>query len=209
MFERFSEKFGPLAVGGNSEFWFSPPLAQVVGYTEIASISAGTPLGGGMFFLLSASQGDAAQEFISTGFPKTALRATPVARDWLGRVFAVDAERKAAGLEDQLLFLIEPGSGGVFDVDYSFKDLLDVGFVDDPDTYLARDFFEEWLSSGGVVPDANQCVGFTKPLFLGGSDSIENLDIVDLEVYWSLCAQLIEATRLLPPGTQVGGVSQA
>ncbi|MEU0792390.1 T6SS immunity protein Tdi1 domain-containing protein [Amycolatopsis sp. NPDC005961] len=34
------------------------------------------------------------------------------------------------------------------------------------------------------------CAGYQVPLFLGGADVVENLEEFDLEVYWSLCAQM-------------------
>ncbi len=49
-----------------------------------------------------------------------------------------------------------------------------------------------------------ECVGYRKPLFLGGQDVIDNLEISDMEVYWSLCGQLLGRVRNLPNGARVG-----
>jgi Domain of unknown function (DUF1851) len=54
-----------------------------------------------------------------------------------------------------------------------------------------------------------QCVGYQVPLFLGGKDSLENLEITDLDVYWSLSGQLRQGTWVLPPGTAVVQVKRA
>ncbi|MGW6275929.1 hypothetical protein [Kribbella sp. NPDC055071] len=45
------------------------------------------------------------------------------------------------------------------------------------------------------------------PLFLGGQDVTENLEVCDLDVYWSMRGQLRLAVRDLPPGTSVNEVS--
>ena len=54
---------------------------------------------------------------------------------------------------------------------------------------------------------ADECVGYRVPLFLGGQDVVDNLEVSDLGVYWSLCAQLRQGTRDLPTGTSIGSVS--
>jgi hypothetical protein len=33
------------------------------------------------------------------------------------------------------------------------------------------------------------------PLFLGGEDNIDNLELTDMEVYWYIIAQLISKTK--------------
>jgi hypothetical protein len=45
--------------------------------------------------------------------------------------------------------------------------------------------------------------------YLGGKDSVDNLEVIDLEVYWSLTGQLRDGTPLLPPGTSVRQVKRS
>ena len=52
----------------------------------------------------------------------------------------------------------------------------------------------------------DQCAGYKVPLFLGGEDSIHNLELSDIEVYWSLMAQLRLATIDLAPGTRISEI---
>jgi hypothetical protein len=62
----------------------------------------------------------------------------------------------------------------------------------------------------GLLPlSSSQCAGYKVPLFLGGKDSLENLEVIDLEVYWSLSGQLRDGARVLPPGSSIGQVGQA
>ena len=51
------------------------------------------------------------------------------------------------------------------------------------------------------------CVGYRIPLFLGGDDSLENMEVSDMEVYWDMTDQLWEAVKDLPEGTKIGNVS--
>jgi hypothetical protein len=41
---------------------------------------------------------------------------------------------------------------------------------------------------------------------LSGADNIENLELSDLDVYWTIQSQLIEQTRRLPVGKRIGVV---
>jgi hypothetical protein len=50
-------------------------------------------------------------------------------------------------------------------------------------------------------------VGYRVPLFLGGSDTLENLEVTDLDVYWTICGQLRLAAAQLPEGTAIKGIS--
>lgn len=47
----------------------------------------------------------------------------------------------------------------------------------------------------------------TRSLFLGGEDSLENMEVSDMEVYWDMTDQLWEAVKDLPEGTKIGNVS--
>ena len=40
-------------------------------------------------------------------------------------------------------------------------------------------------------PSYKNCVGYKVPLFLGGKDAISNYEETDMEVYWSISAQII------------------
>ncbi len=53
------------------------------------------------------------------------------------------------------------------------------------------------------------CVGYKKPLFLGGSDTTDNLELAKLEVYWEISAQLLNKTRDLPIGTHVNNIGMS
>jgi len=81
--------------------------------------------------------------------------------------------------------------------------------VDDPETFLATDLFEPWAAAGGRLPGPDECVGFKVPLFLGGAGDVANLEVSDLEVYWSFAAQLRLQSRGLAPGAPIDGVAPA
>jgi Domain of unknown function (DUF1851) len=150
--------------------------------------------------------GPRGEALMAESFPDFVSRACPFAYDWLGRQFALDAGRVEAG--EPLVLLVEPGTGEALEVPLSFAAFHEQLFkLRDP--ALAAGFFSEWARANpDLVPlKAAECVGYRVPLFLDGEDRIENLEVIDMEVYWSVCGQLRSGTLHLPPGTSVRGVS--
>ena len=138
-------------------------------------------------------------------FPQFADRIECFGADWLGRQFATDQGRVVAG-EPQVLML-EPGTGEALELPVDRTSFHTEELVNEPDAAAAYSFFEEWLDAGGVRPEYDQCVGYKRPLYLGGRDDITNLEALDLEAYWTLSAQILDQVRGLPPGTAIGQVS--
>lgn len=66
--------------------------------------------------------------------------------------------------------------------------------------------YDQWREAAGM-PEAQlpftDCVEFTVPLYLGGAQTLENLQLIDLDVSWTIGAQLRSQTRDLPEGTSV------
>ncbi len=36
----------------------------------------------------------------------------------------------------------------------------------------------------------DKCAGYKIPLFIGGNDTVDNLELSDIYVYWEICSQL-------------------
>jgi hypothetical protein len=123
------------------------------------------------------------------------------AYDWLGRQIAFDNRRLRDG--EPSVAILEPGTGQLLEVPQTFAGFITMELVRYHDAALALQLHEQWLSTGGRVPRMSECVGYKVPLFLSGPDSVSNLEIVDLAVYVSICGQLAQQTRHLPPGTRI------
>ncbi|MDB5708528.1 MAG: hypothetical protein JWL96_598 [Sphingomonas bacterium] len=122
-------------------------------------------------------------------FPNFASRIECFGVDWLGRQFATDRSRLLGGFPQVLM--LEPGTGAVLEIPFDQTSFHEQELVEEPDAGVAYPFFLEWLKSGGKRPFYDQCVGYKRPLYLGGADDITNLEIADLDVYWTLAAQLL------------------
>jgi len=139
---------------------------------------------------------------VTDAFPEFAQRVFCFACDWLGRHFALDKSRVD---EDQyLIVMLEPGTGHALEIPANFHDFHHQELVKYGNEALAIDFFESWLSSGGESPATSECIGYIKPLFVGGEDAIENLELTDMEVYWSILGQLLAKVRVLAEGSRIG-----
>ncbi|MFC9295505.1 T6SS immunity protein Tdi1 domain-containing protein [Streptomyces sp. NPDC057011] len=166
----------------------APKLAELDGFNELVSLGAGKSFGGGILRIHSESEMERAAGLIADGFPDYDGRVAPIAKDWLGRQYAIPLTE--SGFTPNLVLLIEPGSGEVFEVDCGLEELFDAEMLADPETFLASDLYAEWREVNSESVASGQCVGFKVPLFLGGDGSVDNLELSDESVYWSLMGQL-------------------
>ncbi|MEV4604955.1 T6SS immunity protein Tdi1 domain-containing protein [Amycolatopsis sp. NPDC049253] len=209
MFQRFRAEYAPLrdSVPAGST-WRHERLVGVEGYLDFASEFAGATFGGGLYRVHDHTSGAQALTLIAEAFSEYATRVCPFGYDWLGRQFAVDSGRTVDG-QPQVL-LLEPGTGEALEIPLPFAAFHDEELVEYADAALATGFFDSWsaVNSDSVPLRRDQCVGYRVPLFLGGQDMIENLEVSDLEVYWSICGQLRRAALSLPPGTAINEVTK-
>lgn len=191
MFDRFREAYArsrdALEAGAK---WAHPRLDRITGYAEFAGEFAGASFGGGLYRVHDDQTGPLARTFVADAFPEFAPRICPFGYDWLGRQFAVDSGRVEDG-QPQVLML-EPGTGEALEIPAGFAAFHDEELVKHSDAALASEFFKAWSE---VNPHAlpllrSQCVSYKIPLFLGGGDTAENLEVSDNDVYWTICGQL-------------------
>lgn len=191
MFERFrtaySRRRDAPEVGAA---WTHTLLDGVTGYAAFAREFAGASFGGGLYRVHDSVTGPPALAFVSDAFPEFAQRVCPFGYDWLGRQFAVDLGRVENG-QSQVL-LLEPGTGEALEIPVDFVAFHDKELVEQSDAALASEFFWVWSDANREALPLlrSQCVGYKVPLFLGGNDTADNLEISDVDVYWTICGQL-------------------
>ncbi len=125
--------------------------------------------------------------------------------DWLGRQFALDLTRKVECQPG--VSLLEPGTGQVLEIDANFLTFHCVELIEFAESALACAAFDAWLAAEPRPLVESACVGYKTPLFLGGSDTLDNMELSDMDVYWELCSQLLRDTRALPDGTWIKGIT--
>lgn len=209
MFESFLDDFRllpPEQVAG--AMWREPRLLAVKGYEELASKYAGCSFENGLYRLHDASSGPLALSLVAEAFPEFASRACPFGYDWLGRQFAIDAGRAQGG--QPLVLMLEPGTGEGLEIPLSFGAFHNEELVEYRDAALATNFFDAWsqVQEAALPLASGDCVGYRVPLFLGGRDTVDNLEVIDLDVYWSTCGQLRRGSLQLPEGTSIKDVAR-
>lgn len=159
----------------------------------------------GAYRLHQAADIERFTDLARAAFPAFADRIECFGADWLGRQFAKDQDRKRGG--QPLVLMLEPGTGEALEIPAIFTAFHEHELIEEPDAVAAAPFFREWLSAGGARPGYDQCISYKEPLFLGGSDEIANLEVSDLDVYWTVAAQLLAEVRDLPEGTVINRVT--
>jgi hypothetical protein len=127
------------------------------------------------------------------------------AYDWSGSQFGLDQDRRAG--QELLVSILEPGTGQLLETPHTFEQFVTRALVEEADAALNRSFYYAWLRSGGPAPAPGECIGYKKPLFLGGQDAVDNLSLQPMEVYVSFSGQLFAAGKSVPRGTPIRGVA--
>lgn len=199
MFERFLSAFDPGRDSG-----LTPPSSATLG--SWLDVAGGHSFVGGLYRVHTKTSASASDALVRHAFPEFAGRLACFAYDWLGRQFATDSGRGKT--EDPEVMLFEPGTGEALEIPVPFSRFHDEELVDFTEEALARSFFDQWRRSGGEAPSPSECVGYKRPLFLGGEDVVANLEISDLGVYWTIMGQLRRQVHGLSEGTHIAKVAR-
>lgn len=182
-----------------------PPLAdpQLV---DVFNALGGVTVEGGLYRIYSPQAALAATAMVEDAMPELRGRIDCFGADWLGCLFALDKARVDG--DENLVLILEPGTGDVLDVPVSVRSFHDTELVEFAEAALAVSFYRAWReSSGDTDPlDEQTCVGYSTPLFLGGADDVTNLTRSDMAVYWHLMGELRAATLPLATGTDISSI---
>lgn len=178
MLEAFERKYGDATF----------PSMTASDLTSLRSEAGDQGFGGGLYRVLTDARAAALEPEIFRAFPDYSQAVTAFATDWLGRVFALRHDTKQ-------VVMMEPGTAEVLSIGVSFDDFHSQEIVNYAEEALALQFFEAWKAAGHDVPRADQCAGYRKPLFQGGADEVSNLELIDMDVYWTVSAPFIAKAR--------------
>lgn len=204
VFERFLGDYSP----DSSEIatpWARSELAAVADLPETIGRWGGVSFNSGVYRVHSESSSRAATVAIKPYLQEPWNDAIAFAFDWLGRNFAVSP--RLWSTQSPVIYVVGMGEARVFEIPVSIVDFYDVELVDYAEDVLASGWFAEWREArNGIDLKFDQCVGYRRPIFLGGTDDDENLEIVDTDVYWSLVSQICGQVKGLPEGTSIASL---
>jgi hypothetical protein len=187
-----------------------PPTDPADGVRDSADFRsrlAGVTFEEGLYRIHTSASAATANETVAAAFPGFSDRIDCFGFDWLGCEFSLDSARHEGG--EPLVLVFEPGTGEVLEVDATFERFHEVELIEFADAAVARGFFNEWAAKNAdsLPLPFHDCVGYRVPLFLGGEDAVGNLEVIDRDVYWTLCGQLRRGTLHLPAGARVSSLA--
>lgn len=204
---RFKKMYKVTATEANDDKHTILPVADLLNQTPYEAFVhqfAGVSFNGGVYRVHQLKNLAKWNHQIRTAFPEFSKRIWCFGYDWLGRHFALDTGRLEQGKPQVLL--LEPGTGEGLEIPSDLAGFHENILIDMPDAALAIEGFKKWSNSGAHVLKHHECVGYKVPLFLGGQDTPDNFEVSDMEVYWSICSQLLRKTKDLPAGTSIGSI---
>jgi hypothetical protein len=202
--DALQRKFPRDAVGREDGVGVATKAVAPQEVSQLLMSFGGSSFGSGLYRVVHPSDLSAWHDRFHLAFPQFKDCVTCFGFDWLGRAFALDNRRLQSGQPRVIMF--ELGTGEALEIPANLQSFHEEELIEHGEAALAISFHEKWLAGGGEAPKYTQCVGYQKPLFLGGDDEVWNLELSDLDVYWHVVGQLVRKTRGLPPGTPIRAV---
>jgi hypothetical protein len=169
---------------------------------DLLEAHGGSTFESGLYRIHGFVSAEIANGFVCAYFPEYAPVVNCFSFDWLGRQYSLNAQSGTPN--DPGILLFEPGTGLALEVPGTFSGFHRDELTRHGDEDLSVDFFRDW--STGALP-FSACAGYKIPLFLGGADDESNLEVTDIDVYWTLMGQLRAKTKDLPAGASIDEIS--
>lgn len=149
----------------------------------------------GMLRFHDATTGPNYRELCFAAFPELSSidpNADVLAFDWQGRQYLT------ALLNGEVRVLIADIGAGSINSLAGVAEFAAVLKLENVREFFNGDVYDQWRASIGR-PDSglafSDCVEFSVPLYLGGTATIDNLQLIDLDVSWTMGAQLKAQTH--------------
>ena len=160
---------------------------------------SGKEFGNGAFKVFKKEEIEKWTNIVWEMFPDFTMGFSIFGYDWLGRIYATDTI-------GNVIFVFDPGTNDVMDLLCEFSFFINKTLPKNAKDILALKFYKKWLKKNDK-PAYSNCVGYKVPLFLCGKDKIENCEETDMEVYWSILAQIVAKIREKTNGTVIDSFS--
>lgn len=140
-------------------------------------------------------------DLISNYYLKYKGKIIPFGYDWLGRQYALDISRK------NYLLMFDPSTAEDFELNQSLTSFHNQDLVNEREDILSEQLFSVVTKTLGVTKISYEdCIGYKVPLFLNGSDTVNNYEVSNIDVYWEIQCQIYLQIKDLPPGTKINSV---
>lgn len=143
----------------------------------------GQTFGDGVYRVHRLEEVDEWTSRIIQAFPSFKDQVIVFGYDWMGRQFAIDKTNKNE------IIIFDTGFGEALAIPFTFEMFHEKEIPENSDECLLNAYFKEWNKNKQESLKFEECVGYKVPLFLGGEDDIENLEVIDMDVYWHIQSQ--------------------
>ncbi|NQZ08840.1 MAG: DUF1851 domain-containing protein [Algicola sp.] len=182
-FERFIKHYTVIESCKTTMAGGTAAVPDVPGYTELADQFAGCSFYHGLYRLFTAEDVEKWTPLVLGIFGQFKGKINCFASNWMGYIYAWD-------YTEQCVWMLDPGFGEAMKMPCDFYQLHNEEFVDYADDSLEKSHFDQCQQSNPGELDNNACYGYIVSPFLGGEDELANREITDMEVYWSICADI-------------------
>src|SRR5947209_1779158 len=149
-----------------------PALNDSIATRGILELATGV-YNDGLYVILPRNEAVELTRLVESVFPVAQGKIAIFATDWMGRLFATDTLlTDSGGAATVTCFdLAEPAS---FTTEVNFDEFHNKEAVDMMVELLNLNQFAKWTALNAPPRDGVSCVGYKVPLFIGGTDAIEN-----------------------------------
>lgn len=165
---------------------------NVLTFTEAFS---GKEFGNGLFKVFKKEENEKWNGVVKEMFPEFQEKFLLFGYDWLGRFYATNEF-------ENIVFVFDPSTNDIMSLENEFAYFVNKTLPKNANDILALKLYNKWLKKNSK-PLFSNCVGYKVPLFLGGEDTLNNYEESDLEVYWSISAQIIAQIKDKLDGTDI------
>lgn len=168
-------------------------------YRTFVIAFGGMSFGKGMFNVFDKGDLRYWEKNIIKIFPEYKGKIELFGYDWMGRCFAVNS----LGSDDEKILVFDPSAMEVNDIKLSFMEFINKAVPASVNECFSSDAFIRWYNESGTELEYLQCLGNIVPLFLGGADELNNMELSDMDVYWSILGQTAVQIRGMEEGTVI------
>ena len=168
-------------------------------YRTFVIAFGGMQFGKGLFNVFDKGDLRYWENNVTKMFPEYKGRFELFGYDWMGRCFAVTS----LGADDEKILVFDPSTLEVSDIQLTFMDFINKAIPAAANECFSADAFINWYNTYGIELKYLNCLGNKVPLFLGGNDELDNMELSDMDVYWHILGQTAAKLKNEAEGTVI------
>ena len=174
------------------------------GYSDFISSYGGRTFGDQIYKIHLSQNIQKWSLIVRTIFPEHANELVCFAYDWLGRQFCIASNHKIS--QEAFIYRFDVSTNESMIVSDSFMNFHNVELTSYPEEILSTDMFNQWMLQNERNTSVGKCTGFIHPPFLGGKIELDNLEEIDLEIYWNILGQILLKAKKMPRNSKISKI---